>query len=110
LNMLQMIIVLDLSCYEKPLWLRMIEKFRGILFVTAIAYILCFVSVTLLITFLELDVEAIFALELMFYFGFWLLGASIWIVLIGWILRSKNSTEARGGAFRGKMVIRGGYL
>jgi len=48
----------------------MIEKFRGILFVITIAYILCFVSATLLIMLLEIDVATIFGLEFMFYMGF----------------------------------------
>lgn len=81
--------VFSTSDYENPLWQRVIGKIEGGLFVMAFAYILCFASVTLLITFLEIDVEAILALDILLYFGFWLLGASFLIFVAGLILRGK---------------------
>ena len=76
--------------YENPLWFKVIGIIKGVLFVLAIVYSLCFTITTLLITFLEIEVETIFAIELMFRFGFWLLGASIWILIVGLILRRKT--------------------
>ena len=81
--------VFSISDYENPLWQRIIGKIEGILFAIAVAYILCFTSTTLLITFLEIDVEAIFALDILLYFGFWLLAASFLIGMAGLILRGK---------------------
>lgn len=63
--------VFGMSDRENPLWLRVIGRIKGVLFVIAVAYILCFTSITLLITFLEIDVEAIFASDLLFWFVTW---------------------------------------
>jgi len=95
-----MIEALELGYYENPLWLKMIEKFRGRLLAMAITYILCFVCVTFLIVFLEIDLTA--TLEVMFYAGFWFFAASILIALIGGILRSSDRAHAKGGAFQGR--------
>ncbi|MEM2130032.1 MAG: hypothetical protein QXZ70_05480 [Candidatus Bathyarchaeia archaeon] len=105
-----MIEVFGLSYYENPLWLRMIGKFKGILFVMAIVYILCFTSSIFLVTLLEIDIASILGLEFMFYMGFWLLAASIWIFFIGWILRSRNCTDAIRRMFQAAIATVGGYL
>ena len=94
-----------MSDYENPLWLRVIRRLKGILFVIAVAYILCFTSTTLLITFLEIDVETILASDSLFHFGFWLLGASVWIVMVGWILRRKTVGTFREVPVRGRFSL-----
>lgn len=97
--------VFGMSDYENPLWLRVIGRIKGVLFVIAVAYILCFTSITLLITFLEIDVEAIFPSDLLFYFGFWFLGGSVWIVIVGWILRRKTVGTFREVPVRGRLSL-----
>ena len=79
----------SISDYETPLWQKIIGKIKGILFAIAVAYIICFASTSLLITFLEIDVEAVFAFDIVLYFGFWLLAASFLILMAGLILRGK---------------------